>query len=292
MRDSLLTLDASRTDSVRQLGAVNGLLPWLDDEVVYLRAGVPAVYGREYVSALLSATSAAEGTPLQWQPLGGGISADARLGYTYGIAEVDPGTATTGAQRKGTSRLERYIAVWRRVSGAPWRVIAYAEVGGPAVPDVSPTGTTPPGQPLKGKEASLREDLRQTDNDFSDAALRSGIGAAFATWAAPNGVMFAGTEVITGPDQIRELFARGGNNSSLVWRPVHSGVASSGDLGFTVGEYVSTGQNANGAVSQHFGKYLTVWRKQRDGSWRFVVDGGNPSPAGGGARAAGRVETP
>jgi len=291
-RDSLLAADVSRTDSVRRLGAVNGLLPWLHDDIVYLRAGVPAVYGREFVSALLGTTAASGGTPLQWQPLGGGISADAKFGYTYGIAEVEPGTATNGAQRSAASRLERYIAVWRREPAGPWRIVAYAEVGGLPVADVSPAGTTPPGQPLNGREASLREDLRQTDNDFSDAALRSGLAAAFSTWVAPNGVMFAGSEVVTGPEEVRELYRRQSGNTSLAWRPVHSGVASSGDLGFTVGEYVATGPNANGAVSQRFGKYLTVWKKQRDGNWRFVVDGGSPSPAGGGARAAGRVETP
>ena len=293
-RDSLLAADVSRTDSVRRSGAVNGIVPWLDDDVVYLRAGIPAIYGRENVTAMLGATSASAGTPVQWQPLGGETATDARFGYTYGIAEVEPASAPTdgGGQARPTPRLDRYIAVWHRAPRGPWRLVAYAEVGAPPVGDVTLNGTAPPGQPLNGREASWREDLRQTDNDFSDAALRSGLGAAFSTWVAPTGVMFVGTELVTGPEEVREVYARATSNSSLVWRPVHSGVASSGDLGFTVGEYVATGSNASGAVSQRFGKYLTVWRKQRDGAWRFVVDGGSPSPAGGGARAAGRVDTP
>ena len=32
------------------------------------------------------------------------------------------------------------------------------------------------------------------------------------------------------------------------------------------------------AVVQRFGKYLTIWKRQPNGSWRFVVDGGNLSP--------------
>jgi ketosteroid isomerase-like protein len=28
-----------------------------------------------------------------------------------------------------------------------------------------------------------------------------------------------------------------------------------------------------------YSKYLTVWKKQRDGSWRFVADGGSARPA-------------
>ena len=291
-RDTLLADDLLRADSSRRLGAVNGTVAWLDDDVAYLRAGVPAVYGREYVAALLKETTSAVGTPVQWQPLGGGISRDARFGYTYGVAEVAQGTTGPSGEQRAPMRLERYIAVWRRGDRTPWRIIAYAEVGAPMVPDVALGGTAPPGEPVKGKEASVRDELRQTDTDFSDAASRSGVGAAFSSYVAPDGVMFAGSEIVRGPDEVRDLFAAGSSRTSLAWRPVHSGVASSGDLGFTVGEYVSTGPNASGAVTQRFGKYLTVWRKQRDGAWRFVVDGGNPSPAGGGARAAGRLGTP
>jgi len=293
-RDSLLALDVARTDSVRTLGAVNGVVALLHDDIAYLRAGVGAVYGRENVRAMLNATTTAAGTPVQWQPLGGGLSADGSFGYTYGIAEIEPPTAggTAGQRMPGVGRLERYIAVWRRTATAPWRVVAYSEVGGTSVPEAPLAGTTPPAQPVGGREGSQRADLIQVDNDFSDEASRTGLAAAFSSYVAPNGILFAGTELVTGPDEVRELYARGNNRTSLVWRPVHSGIASSGDLGFTVGEYVATGTNANGAVSQRFGKYLTVWRKQRDGRWRFVADGGSPSPAASGAHTAGRLGTP
>src|SRR5690242_17418322 len=95
-RDSLLALDVARSDSARKLGAVNGVVALLDDDVAYLRAGAGAVYGREYVRALLTATAAAAGTPIQWQPLGGGLSADGTFGYTYGIAEIEPAGGGAG----------------------------------------------------------------------------------------------------------------------------------------------------------------------------------------------------
>jgi ketosteroid isomerase-like protein len=50
-------------------------------------------------------------------------------------------------------------------------------------------------------------------------------------------------------------------------------------LGFTVGEYTLTGRGPTGAAVQRFGKYLTVWKRQPNGSWKFAVDGGNGSPA-------------
>lgn len=52
-------------------------------------------------------------------------------------------------------------------------------------------------------------------------------------------------------------------------------MAASGDLGYTVGDGVSRGED--GRVG--YTKYLSVWRLQPDGTWRWVVDAGNPRPA-------------
>ena len=58
------------------------------------------------------------------------------------------------------------------------------------------------------------------------------------------------------------------------WHPVYSEGAASGDLGFTVGEAVITPPGATPDKAFH-SKYLTVWRRQPDGSLRYIVDGGN-----------------
>jgi ketosteroid isomerase-like protein len=63
-----------------------------------------------------------------------------------------------------------------------------------------------------------------------------------------------------------------------VWRPVAGGVAKSGDLGFTVGNAVFTGRREDGGQVVRYSKYLTVWKKQHDGDWRYVVDGGSARP--------------
>jgi len=43
-----------------------------------------------------------------------------------------------------------------------------------------------------------------------------------------------------------------------------------------VGEYRFTMPRA-GATATFTGKYITIWAKQRDGSWRFAADGGSSS---------------
>lgn len=53
---------------------------------------------------------------------------------------------------------------------------------------------------------------------------------------------------------------------ALYWWPVWAGLARSGDLGFTTGPYTLSGK--------HGGYYFTVWKKQPDGGWKWIYDGG------------------
>ncbi|HEY9225684.1 MAG TPA: DUF4440 domain-containing protein, partial [Gemmatimonadaceae bacterium] len=113
---------------------------------------------------------------------------------------------------------------------------------------------------------------------FSDLADRMGTAAAFETTAAERGVLFGPSQLLIGPKAIGEYFRAQPAGTSLTWRPVYAAVAASGDLAFTIGESIRTGRGASGAAEQRFGKYLTIWEKQRDGSWKFVVDGGSGTP--------------
>lgn len=270
-RDSLFQLDQTRGDSIAARGGIDGALALFHDGVIYLRAGVPAIYGRDAVRMLFAATSATRGQT--WQPLGGGVSYDLRAGYTYGIAAHTAGSAPV--------RLDRYVAYWTRERGEPWRIIAYAEVNGPLGAEVSFSASqlAPPVASPPRALAGVVADVRAADSLFSDLADRIGTGFAFANTVAPDGVLFGPTQLVVGPRAVDEFFRAQPPGTSLTWRPVYASVAASGDLGFTIGESIRTGRGPSGAAVQRFGKYLTVWQKQRDGSWKFVVDGGNATPA-------------
>ena len=277
VRDSLIALDASRGDLVSRHGYGTAAASWLDSGVVYLRTGAPIVYGRSEALTLLG-DGIQERATFQWRPLGGGVSRDSSGGYTYGIATI----ATPNGEGPPTIRSDRYIAFWRRGRDRSWRVIAYADVGGPALSANAavPSAELPPTLALpRGRRAAAVRQVRQADSAFALAADLQGTGIAFAQYVAPQGVVFSGSEIVSGTDAVRALFdeqQRAGG--TLNWRPVYADATESGDLGFTVGEYVFTGRGATGTVVQRFGKYLTIWKKQADGEWRFVVDGGNTSP--------------
>ena len=54
---------------------------------------------------------------------------------------------------------------------------------------------------------------------------------------------------------------------SLTWTADKAEVASSGDMGYSTGTYTAT----FGGTSDK-GKYVTIWRKQSDGSWKVAED--------------------
>ncbi len=57
-------------------------------------------------------------------------------------------------------------------------------------------------------------------------------------------------------------------NRLLFWWPAYAGIARSGEFGFTTGPF-----SVDEARTPR-GHYFTVWRRQPDGSWRWIYDGG------------------
>src|SRR6185312_6700781 len=64
----------------------------------------------------------------------------------------------------------------------------------------------------------------------------------------------------------------------LDWHPAIAAVARAGDLGFTTGPYTITGR-APAVREPAQGMFFSVWRRQPEGSWKVIVDGGVPTRA-------------
>lgn len=65
---------------------------------------------------------------------------------------------------------------------------------------------------------------------------------------------------------------------TLSWTPTHGEVVGAGDLGYTTGTAVFRTKGPNGAPVERHSEYLTVWRKQKDGSWKVIFDTGSTLP--------------
>lgn len=123
-----------------------------------------------------------------------------------------------------------------------------------------------------------KAELLRTDREFSDAAQKLGVGEAFLRYADENATMLpAGEDAVTGLDAVKDQFSDYPKGATLVWKPVKAEVSQSGDLGYTIGTYEARGPDPDGRFVTHYGKYCSVWKKQKDGGWKWVVDVGTPS---------------
>lgn len=122
--------------------------------------------------------------------------------------------------------------------------------------------------------------LMTADRAFAADVARGG-STAWASWFAPDGAMIQpGVGEISGRNAIEARMASLDSPAvSLRWEPRRADIAASGDLGWTTGSWVS---EAPGPIRSE-GLYVSIWRKQADGSWKVVMDLGNPvEPAPGG----------
>jgi ketosteroid isomerase-like protein len=100
----------------------------------------------------------------------------------------------------------------------------------------------------------------------------------FVTYYAPDGSAHApGMPTATGPAAIKDAWMKMSSapGFSLQWTPARADVGAAGDVGYTVGTYEAT---MNGATDK--GKYVAVWKKQFDGTWKVAEDIFNSDAAG------------
>jgi ketosteroid isomerase-like protein/quercetin dioxygenase-like cupin family protein len=92
----------------------------------------------------------------------------------------------------------------------------------------------------------------------------------FTSYFASDATVYApGAPAMKGADAIRTQYSEmsGAPGFSLSWTPAEADVAASGDMAYTTGTY---DMSMAGATEK--GKYVTVWKKQADGSWKVSQD--------------------
>lgn len=272
-RTTLIQADQAASQAVLHKGIIDGLNGVLDDSAVFLYEGAPVTSGKERIIRLLSAQFSLRNLRnlrMQWFAIIVAVSQDGRFGVTSGATAL----GVAGQPADSTLHFGHYIAAWRRAENGPWRIVALLENGladpdslvlpEPWRLDPGPVAISTTGRPFA-----------QADLDFAQLAADSGAPLAFYRWAAPDVTTPPATGImVVGPAAMRARMEGGGlARASWEWHPVWSAVSDTGDLAVTVGlSKISTGTDA------YVGKYLTVWRRQPDGSLRFILDSGNDRP--------------
>jgi ketosteroid isomerase-like protein len=124
-----------------------------------------------------------------------------------------------------------------------------------------------------GPVAAIRAADQEWNRVFGAKDLEKSVAACSdsASVLAPNAPR------ATGREAIRRLFEGffALPELEIAWTPSDVQVAKSGDLGFSTGAYRMRFQDSSGKTVEDHGKYVTVWEKDPDGTWRVLVDAFN-----------------
>jgi len=128
--------------------------------------------------------------------------------------------------------------------------------------------------------AATVETLKQLEAEFMQAAAEKG-SAGYMSYYADEAVEVPnGYPAIQGKVEIAKTTGfLDDKNNRLTWTPVGADISSSGDLGYTWGTYEFHSKDKSGSPATDYGKYTSIWKLQKDGSWKVVLDMGNSTPA-------------
>lgn len=133
-------------------------------------------------------------------------------------------------------------------------------------------------QAMQAAAEAERQALLATDRGWAAAARAGDVDEVVSFWTDDARVMLPGRATVEGKAAIRRMveedFATEGFEVS--WEP--AGAEVGGALGYTWGHSESTMPDEGGDLVTTHGRYLAVWRKQGDGTWKCVMDFVNEAP--------------
>lgn len=205
---------------------------------------------------------------LEWAPRTGDVAASGELGWLTGGFTVIP---PTGDPRHGC-----YFSVWEKQANGDWRVKLDVGIDTPgpaafAAADfvrVSQSDTRAP----EARPSNTVPDLKQADLALaSDANARTAAAALLDRLNVHARVHRPGRQPLTSRQAIADAFTAAPPPDVTYEAALDARVASSGDLGWTLGRYAPK----SGAGES--GYYVRVWKRAPAGPWTIAADIIQPS---------------
>lgn len=264
--DELVAAERTYSNDAAQLDPVTGISAmFADDVAIPSQSGL--LSGRSAALSSMRANPGYRATRARWRPIRAGVSADGRHGFTYGYLDLEGAANPERAHR-------RYLAYWVR-GNEGWRVAAWRQVLRPtgeaertALPNIVPPRIVAVAATATSGHAQT---LRAAEQAFSDRAQRVGLRAAFAEFGRADSMNMGSPQgFVIGADAISRGLFDTARTSPLNWSADRAIVASSGDLGVTIGTIRQNGPAGARAVPQPF---FTIWHRAGPGQpWRYIAE--------------------
>ena len=122
------------------------------------------------------------------------------------------------------------------------------------------------------KPVANPHELLDADIAFSDFSVKYGIQKAFIEFAHDSVVILRDKSMpIVGKQSLISSYqGKSDHGVELTWKPAKAMIAKSGELGYTYGFWMFVSQN-----DTTHGTYLTIWKKDDGGKWKYIADTGN-----------------
>jgi uncharacterized protein (TIGR02246 family) len=135
---------------------------------------------------------------------------------------------------------------------------------------------TPPAQPAAAVDTRAADEaaIRAADAAWTKAAEAKDIAGTTAPYADNAVLMAPGSPIGTGKDAITKGWTgmMADKNFALSFGPTKVEVSKGGDMAYELGDYSLTLSDKKGKPQTSKAKYVVVWGKQADGSWKALVD--------------------
>jgi len=142
---------------------------------------------------------------------------------------------------------------------------------------VAPSAALPPKKVMIDRQVVL-DSLVAAEKAFAAMAKEKGMRAAFLANLAEDSLLF-GPDLTPGPELWK---SRPESSALLSWYPIFADLSLAGDMGYTTGPWELRAKPDN-QEPDACGYFVTVWKKQRDNSWKAMFDQGVRTPKCAGA---------
>ena len=190
---------------------------------------------------------------LNWHPQYAEISASGNLGYTTGPWTFQPRTVTDTIVARG-----QYATIWHIDKTGNWKFIVDLGVNG-----LPATDTTEVEKINVEKISASSIDLKsmvKAEDDFTRLFYRDKL-LAYARYNSEHSILNRNGQLPATNVNEQEITIKN-TPSEIKYHVDHSGIATSGDMGFIYGTTVNKDKTDN---------YLRVWRKEKQG-WKIAME--------------------
>ena len=119
-----------------------------------------------------------------------------------------------------------------------------------------------------------KQNVLNTDIEFSNFSGKEGMKKAFLKYTDDEAVILKNRSMpIVGKENIGKSYTKLVDTGfTLLWKPTFGYISKSADLAYTFGTYTLSVKNDTSVTK---GTYVSIWKKQKNGDWKWILDTGN-----------------